>query len=603
MIVEGLRIETTPAGVEVVDDIGFSLAAGETLGLVGESGSGKTSVGLALLGYARRGLRIASGRVSLDGVDILAMPEEQRRRLRGSDVAYVPQDPGTALNPALKIGYQLHEVIRQHGGGDAEANLRALLEQLQLPRERVEKSYPHQLSGGQQQRVTLAMAFVRRPRVIVLDEPTTGLDVTVQRQVLNAIRELCGRYDVSGVFVSHDLAVVSELVDDVAVMYAGRIVELGDCAEIFSAPTHPYTRGLLRAAPSSDHAHTLHGLEGRPPRPGRRPRGCFFAPRCELAQPECTTGQPALVPIDDRSPQHLARCVRIEASRSRGHLEASERLRLVKDETRPEAVLAVSGVRANYGMVEVLHGVSLEVHPGECLAVVGESGSGKTTLARCIVGLHSRSAGEVTLRGQVLAGKARMRDPDALRALQYIFQNPFASLNPRKTIKDIVELPLLRFYQLQRSDREERIGLALEDVSLSREMLSAFPHELSGGERQRVAIARGLVVEPAVLVCDEITSALDVSVQAAIIEMLRRLQAERSLSMLFITHNLALVRTISRQVLVLKDGDIVESGNTSDVLDHPQAEYTQRLLDDLPRLRAATDSGPTAVPAGRDATA
>jgi peptide/nickel transport system ATP-binding protein len=443
------------------------------------------------------------------------------------------------------------------------------------------------------------MAFVRRPRVIVLDEPTTGLDVTVQRQVLNAIRDLCNRYDVSGVFVSHDLAVVSELVDDVAVMYAGRIVEIGDCRGIFGAPTHPYTRGLLRAAPASDHAHTLHGLEGRPPRPGRRPSGCFFAPRCELAQPECNAGQPRLVPIDDLSTDHLVRCVRIEASRRQGRGQASERLRLVTD-PKGASVLSASGVRANYGPVEVLHGVSLEVDAGECVAVVGESGSGKTTLARCIVGLHSPSAGEISLHGQGLAGKARMRDPDALRALQYIFQNPFASLNPRKTISDIIELPLLRFYQLRRRERDARIAAALEDVALSREMLSAFPHELSGGERQRVAIARGLVVEPDVLVCDEITSALDVSVQAAIIEMLRRLQASRSLSMLFITHNLALVRTVARHVIVMKDGETVESGGVSEVLDHPQAEYTRRLLDDLPRLRSSTDPESAAVPVKQD---
>jgi peptide/nickel transport system ATP-binding protein len=588
MKVEDLRIVMSGSGVEVVDQVSLQLAAGRTLGLVGESGSGKTTVGLALLGYARRGLEIERGRVVLDGTDILAMPEDERRKLRGGEVAYVPQDPGTALNPSLTVGYQLAEVTKQHGESTAE-HLDELMERLSLPKERIRRSYPHQLSGGQQQRVALTMAFARRPRVIVLDEPTTGLDVTVQNQVLEAIRELCATYDVSGVFVSHDLAVVSELVDEVAVMYAGRIVECGNCRTMFAAPAHPYTRGLLRAVPAADHTHTLHGMEGRPPRPGNRPRGCVFAPRCELQIPECSAAEPALVSAA-ATPQdpHVARCIRVDVSRNLGRGKESEGVLAAGDASSAGSVLlSALDVHAMYGDTEVLHGVSLVVRPSECVAVVGESGSGKTTMARCIVGLHQVSQGEMSLEGKPLAPAGRQRDPQQLRALQYIFQNPFASLNPRKSIREILELPLRRFYDLPRDERQKHITRALEDVALSRELLTALPHQLSGGERQRVAIARALVVEPKVLVCDEITSALDVSVQAAIIEMLRRLQAERSLSMVFITHNLALVRSIAAQVLVLKDGSVVEAGATAEVLDSPEAEYTKRLLDDLPRLRTA----------------
>jgi peptide/nickel transport system ATP-binding protein len=574
--VRDLRVEATPAGPEVVAEVSFALGSGESLGLVGESGSGKTTVALALLGHARQGLRISGGRVLVGGSDILRLSDRETRRLRGGHVAYVPQDPATALNPALKVGAQLDEMLRKAPAADAPARKQEVLEEVSLDA-RVVGSYPHQLSGGQQQRVALAMAFALRPGVIVLDEPTTGLDVTTQRRVIDTIRSLCASHGVAAVFVSHDLAVVSELVDQVAVMYAGRIVEQGACETVFGTAAHPYTRALLRAVPATERSVPLIGLAGQPPRPGYRPRGCSFAPRCELAIDDCRAGEPAPRPVD--APEHRVRCIRT------GEVPAAMPLvpHAIIGARVEEELLRVTGLAAAYGDAQVVHDVSLAVARHECVAVVGESGSGKTTLARCIVGLHRQWSGQMTWQGAELRPGVRGRAREALRSIQYVFQNPYSSLNPRRQIADIVRQPLDRLGLHGRSERRDRVVAALVDASLDETFLERYPAELSGGERQRVAIARALVVEPELLVCDEITSALDVSVQASIVETLRRLQHERGLGLLFITHNLALVRSIAQRVTVMQAGRVVESGACGELLDHPQCGYTQTLLRDLPR--------------------
>jgi peptide/nickel transport system ATP-binding protein len=549
------------------------------LGLVGESGSGKTSVALALLGYARRGLVIASGEVRLDGTDLLGMSQRKLRALRGLKVAYVPQDPASALNPALRIETQLDEAIKAHRGAlnDALARRDEVLEQVRFPRDRAHlRRYPHQLSGGQQQRVALAMAFACRPSLIVLDEPTTGLDVTTQRHVLDTVRSLCSAYGVAAVYVSHDLAIVGGLASSVAVMYSGRIIEVGATEQIFGRSIHPYTRGLLAAIPSPDRSEVLRGIEGQPPRPGRRPKGCSFAARCEMRAEICVEPPPF-----SRVAERDVRCWRAAEVVQQGSVASAA----VPDKIAAAAMaLEVSNLSASYGHMEVLHNVSLEVPVDRCVAVVGESGSGKTTLARAIVGLHTNLVGNFVFAGRPLEAGMRQRSKESLRRIQYIFQNPHTSLNPRKTIGQIVSQPLERFFDLSRSEQETRVRTVLNDVSLSAEFISCYPDQLSGGERQRVAIARALVVEPELLVCDEITSALDVSVQAVIVELLRRLQDERHLAMMFITHNLALVRSIAQQVVVLADGIVVEAGPVSDVLERPQNPYTIRLMEDVPKL-------------------
>ena len=579
--VAGLEVRLGKSGPDVVRDVSFAVSAGEVLGLVGESGSGKTTVALALLGHVRRGLRITAGQVLLDGIDLLGLSPRDLRAARGARISYVPQDPSSALNPTLRVGTQIAEVLRVHAGtaGEAGDRVTQVMQEVHLdPTPEMLRRYPHQLSGGQQQRVALAMAFACRPSVIVLDEPTTGLDVSTQRHVLETVRGLCRSYGVAAVYVSHDLAVVSGMVSDVAVMYAGRVVEIGSTARLFGEPVHPYTRGLIGAVPSPERAEMLTGIDGQQPRPGRRGAGCSFAARCGYAISECATQAPESVTVAGRSVRCL-RALDIEVAPAR-------RVPVVAHPpaTADTSALSVREVAASYGSTRVLSGINLEVPAGTCVAVVGESGSGKTTLARCMAGLHSNWTGEIAFEGTSLARGARQRDKDVLRRVQYIFQNPYTSLNPRKTIGQIIDQQLKQFTDLSHRDRSARVFSVLRDVSLGTDFLSSYPDQLSGGERQRVAIARALVVQPELLICDEVTSALDVSVQAIIVELLRRIQQERQLAMIFITHNLALVRSIAQSAVVLRQGTVAESGPVEQILEHPADPYTQRLIEDVPKL-------------------
>jgi peptide/nickel transport system ATP-binding protein len=393
-----LRVEIDHGAHEdIVDGISFHVPAGEVLGLVGESGSGKTTVGLAVLGHTRRGARVARGEVRIEGRDILQLPPLERQQLRGKLVSYVPQDPASSLNPALKLETQLDETLSAHGFGSSDEERRAriveTLGEVLLPSDDVFlHRYPHQLSGGQQQRVALAMAFANRPRVIVLDEPTTGLDVTTQAHVLETVRDLCAAHGVAAVYVSHDLAVVATLADRVAVMYGGRIAELGPTGTLFRQSAHPYTRRLIEAIPEMSGVHALVGIPGTAPRPGHRPSGCFFAPRCAYVQEACTMAEPPLERVSD---DHEVRCIRHAAVL--GDATAAR----IAATSRPEigvedALVAVVAVNASYGTRQVLHDIELVIRPRECLALVGESGSGKTTLARCIAGLHSTYSGDIS---------------------------------------------------------------------------------------------------------------------------------------------------------------------------------------------------------------
>jgi peptide/nickel transport system ATP-binding protein len=583
LAVENLRIVMAPsrrrAEADVVDEVSFTVQPGHVLGLVGESGSGKTTVALALLGLVKRGLAIGGGKVLIDGQDILALSEHELQKLRGKTVAYVPQDPGSALNPVLKVGTQLREVFAIHGG-DAERLAQVMAEAGLEDPGPILASYPHQLSGGQQQRVALAMAFAERPRLIVLDEPTTGLDVTTQRRVLDTVRGLCRTYQVAAVYISHDLAVVAEIADHVAVMYSGRLIEIGSAGELFSTPAHPYTRGLMRAIPSLELSHQLLGMAGSPPRPGNRPAGCSFRPRCEFAIAECELREPAAVVVSDTG--HAARCVRATEVAA-----LSGTALLARERTAPpaaEPVLTISDVSVSYTTKRVLRDISLDVGARKAVAIVGTSGSGKTTLARCVVGLHKDWTGKITFGGQELPPGVRGRTRDQLRKIQFVAQNPYGSLNPRQTIGQIIGEPLAHFTKLRAREHDKRVADALTSVALRESFAARYPDELSGGERQRVALARALVVDPELLVCDEITSALDVSVQAAIVELLLRLQAERGLALLFITHNLPLVRSIADDVTVISAGEICERGPVAQVLTAPSHSYTRQLLADVPSI-------------------
>ena len=577
--VGGLRVELAANGHEIVDDIAFDLAPGEIVGLVGESGSGKTTVALALLGHAKRGTRIAGGSVRIGETDVLALRGEALRSARGKLVSYVPQDPSSALNPSLRIGAQLDEVMSEHGErGDVRARILDALGEVRLPATGdLLQRYPHELSGGQQQRICLAIAFLLRPSLIVLDEPTTGLDVTTQAHVLATVRELCRSHETAAVYVSHDLAAVAALAQRVLVMYAGRIVEGGPTSELFDAPAHPYTRKLIGAIPDIASRRLLEAIPGRVPPPGARPGGCVFAPRCAYVLPACTAEPPPLVEL---GPAHGARCIRV------AEIGASAITTLPARDAPPAAaaLLEVSEVDAFHGARQVLHGVSLQLQERECLALVGESGSGKTTLARAIIGLHAPRAGEVRLEGTVLAGTARERSKEMCRVIQYVFQSPTSSLNPRRTIGEILGTPLDHFFGLRGREADVRVAELLERVALPATAARRYAGELSGGERQRVSIARALAAQPDILICDEITSALDTSVQAAIVRLLEDLQESENLAILFVTHNLALVRTIADRVAVMHLGRIVEHGRTDAVLDDPSAAYTSELIADTPAM-------------------
>jgi peptide/nickel transport system ATP-binding protein len=593
--VRDLRIATT-SGVEVVHGVSFEIEPGEVLGVVGESGSGKTTVGLSLLGHARRGLEITGGTILLGEEDIRAMNDGQLRRLRGSLVSYVPQDPASSLNPALRIGTQLREVLEAHSQTDDKANdarIAEMMREVALPDDPAYlKRYPHQLSGGQQQRVGLAMAFANRPRLIVLDEPTTGLDVTTQSTVLATVRELAQIHDVAALYVTHDLAVVAAVATRVAVMYAGMIVELGSADKLFESSGHPYTRRLVGAIPRLTGGRSLVGIPGHAPSPGKRPTGCPFAPRCRLRIDECEAGVPDMLRL---GPDHSARCIRAHEVVEYKQDEYGDPVALPEPE-RDKPVLTIDNVVGYYGSIEVLHSINMTLDQGEILAVVGESGSGKTTTARSIAGLHHSWTGSIRLGDTELAKSARARSTDVRRQIQYIFQNPYGSLNPRKTIGESVGQPLGVFNIASGKKAETLVGEMLEQVSLSASYARRYPDQCSGGERQRVAIARALISKPSILICDEITSALDVSVQAAIVELLGELQRELGLSMVFVTHNLPLVRSIAQKVAVLADGYIVEYGETAGILANPQQEYTRHLISDTPSLEVATSEVHAAPP-------
>lgn len=593
LTVEGLRIVLDPSGIYIDDDVSLEIRRGEVLGLVGESASGKTTVATSLLAHQRRGAKIAAGRIDVEGTAILDASPDDLRHIRGGLISYVPQDASASLNPALRIRTQLMEILRAHSFGhsraDREARLSQMMEEVLLPSDAAFlHRYPHQLSGGQQQRVAIAMAFANRPKVIVLDEPTTALDVTTQAHVLTTIRELTRAYGVSALYVTHDLAVVANLADRIAVMYAGRLVEVGPNAELFAGAYHPYTRRLLAAIPDISGTRSLRGIPGWAPRPGQRVDGCAFMPRCELAIPRCTE----LPPYTGLDAHHQVRCWRWKDVIG-GQGSVTESADTVKGTppsqlTAPTAVVSVRDLVAYYQDKEILHGITALLREHRCLALVGESGSGKTTLARCIAGLHPyRIIGDIELRGKGLTRDARGRSIDERQAIQYIYQSPYSSLNPRKTIRQIIAHPLKEFFRLSASEMEDRVVHALEQVALDASLLSRYPDQLSGGERQRIAIARALAAEPSVLICDEVTSWLDVSVQAAIIELLVQLLSDIGVTMLFVTHNLALVRSIAQEVAVMNEGTIVEFGSAAEVLDDPRADYTRNLLADTPVVNGA----------------
>jgi peptide/nickel transport system ATP-binding protein len=591
----------------VLDRVSFMIAPGETFGLAGESGSGKSTMLYQALGYRHPMSRVDGGRLLFQGADVLSLGPAALQRLRGDRVSLVPQNPTTALSPSMRVAEQVEEVLVAHGAigshRHATARVAELFALVGLPDpRRIGERYPHQLSGGQQQRVVIAMALACSPDLLLLDEPTTGLDVTTQKQILDLLRDLRRQVGMAMLYVTHDLGVLGEIADRIGVMYAGHIVEVAPIADLFRHPRHPYTRGLLAARPQIDEGGALRRPLRGMLRRQELPPGCPFAPRCDHAEPSCAVNRQQL---DAVSPGHLVACQRWGAISGPAAIAGGRVLAEVACGKHEEPLLELSDVTLGYGRggwlgagpkITIVRDLSLTVERGELLAVVGESGSGKTTVARAISGLVEPHAGTMRFRGERLPGGIRDRSTTLRREIQYVFQNPDASLNPRMTIGGILARPLRVYYGADNATIHERVAAALEDVRLDRSYAARYPDQLSGGERQRVAIARAVIVDPVLLICDEVLSALDVSVQATIVELLRRLRGEHGLAMLFISHDLAVVRSIADRVAVLFHGELVETGPTSEIFAPPFHPYTHSLLLAVPGIAAPATPPPKSPP-------
>jgi peptide/nickel transport system ATP-binding protein len=578
----------------VLDRVDLLIPAGASLGLVGESGCGKTTTAYSLLGYRRPGSRIREGSVRVLGRELLSANWRDLERVRGGQIGFVPQNPTTALNPRLRVGTQIDETLRCHrvGGSSAarKTRIHELIDRVGLSgAERVARAYPHQLSGGQQQRIMIALALACSPRLVVLDEPTTGLDVTTQAQILELLTDLRAELGMSLLYVTHDLGVIAEVCDRVCVMYAGHVVEEAPVREIFENPRHPYTRGLIAAVPS------LHGAWAGGPKPLKGllhrhslPAGCRFAPRCEYSTPRCFGERQSLEVV---GPSHQVACWRVDViPASIAPVFADE---LVPAGKRGETLLRVSDLDCSYDVRNgwlsskhapslVVSDVSFEVRQGETLALVGESGSGKSTIARSIAGILPPVSGSLQFGELTVPWAVRERSSDVLRSIQLILQNPDASLNPRRHIDQIIGRPLEFYFGLHGERRTSRVMQLLDDVRLDRRFAGRFPAELSGGERQRVAIARALAAEPTLVLCDEILSALDVSVQAEILDLMHVLQQRDGMAYLFISHDLNVVHSIAQHVAVLYHGELCEVGLTAEVFEPPFHPYTNILLASVP---------------------
>jgi peptide/nickel transport system ATP-binding protein len=595
--------ETRGGDVPAVRDVSFEIYRGETLGLVGESGCGKSTVAYGLVNYLGRNGRIAKGEIIFQGDSLVDRSAEELRKLRGDQISMVYQDPMTSLNPVLRIGDQMLEVLTVHRGAsteEARARCIEMLHRVYMPDPaKVLERYPHQISGGQQQRIVIAMALLNNPALLIMDEPTTALDVTVEAAVLDLIADLRRDFDTAILFISHNLGVIARVSDRVGVMYAGELVELAATKEIFANPRHPYTQGLLRCVPrlGFDKAGSvLHPIRGRVPAPDRLPPGCVFEPRCDYARDACREERPALRQIGG---QHHSRCRFAEEIDPHGWQPSAGVIPLaITTNGQPDSILNVSDLKTYYrhadasplsmiGLgkkeyVKAVDGVSFTLPRGQTLGVVGESGCGKSTLIKTIIGLEDMSGGRAEFVGFDLQQRASQRDLSLIQELQMVFQNPDATMNPSYSIGTQIERPLRRFKIVPASDVRAEVIRLLQAVKLDEHYYDRRPRQLSGGEKQRVGIARAFAGRPDLVLCDEPVSALDVSVQAAVLNLLLEIQREHGTTMIFIAHDLSVVRFFSDSIAVMYLGQIVEIGPAEAIYVPPYHPYTESLLAAVP---------------------
>ena len=569
-------------------NVSFSIGRGESYGLVGESGSGKSTAALALVRYLPSNGRVSGGTISINGLNPLSMGKRDLRQLRARTISMVYQEPGRALNPSLRVGRQIAEVFEVAGesSGSAMASAEDMLRKVQISDPgRVMRRYPHELSGGMAQRAVIAMALASSPSVLILDEPTTALDATVEAEVLDLVAALRQEFDTSVLFISHNLAVIAKMCDRVGVLYAGELVEEGPARQVFDDPRHPYTVGLLRCIPRRGQRKDRDRLDTIPgflPAPGHSLSGCVFAPRCALARDRCRSESP---PFFDVSDLRTARCFYHEQAPDLPRATPSSTPALATDGIGGPLVEVDKLSKTFGGGVQALAGVDLVVHRGETLGLVGESGSGKTTLARVLLGLIAPDPGSVvTLEDKPLSPDARRRPREVLRALQIVFQNPDSALNRRHSVRSLISRPLTRLAGLSGKALQDRLAELIASVRLEDRHLALRPGQLSGGLKQRVAIARAFGPRPDVVVCDEPTSALDVSVQAAILNLLADLQQQEHATYLFISHDLGLVRYLSDRIVVLYLGRVMEVGPAETVFTGPHHPYTEALFSAVPSL-------------------
>lgn len=593
------------ATLPVLRNIDLSVAEGESIGIVGESGSGKSTLALAAMGYLKRGLRLLDGSVVFRGQDMFSRTRPELEKIRGGELALIPQNSGQSLTPTLRIGAQLIEALRLHSSvpaSDHVAKATELLGQVRLPDPKAIMSrFPHELSGGQQQRVAVAMALAGEPHALLLDEPTTGLDVTTQAHILELLRDIARERGMAMVYVSHDLGAIARVCNRVVVMYAGEVILKGTTRQVLKAPVHPYARGLLASIPRLADHHLPVALDGRPPAPGGAGNGCSFVDRCALAQDRCRSERPDLAGLPSGE---LVRCF---------FYEQAEQLALAGNGAVPIQI-AADGVPAlqlddlsisyhqpglldkflgrSEAHVATVDDIDVTVQRGETLGLVGESGSGKSTILKSVAGLLPPAGGNITVAGgEALAPNVESRPPDHLRRIQMIFQNPDDSLNPRHTVAELLEQPLRLYFGLAGQALHDRSVEILDRVRLGGHYLDRLPSQLSGGEKQRIAIARAFAADPDLVLCDEVTSALDVSVQAAVLDLLNELKEKQGTTYVFVSHDLAVVKALSDRVAVLYQGRLCEVGPSDQVYATPSHPYTEVLLGAV--LEPDPDTAPT----------
>jgi peptide/nickel transport system ATP-binding protein len=592
------HINLSRSVVQAVGNVDVTIDPGETLGLVGESGCGKSMLGLSILGLLPPGGHIMGGSIKVEGRELVGLGERELRRIRGNDVAMIFQDSLSSLNPTKTIGDQVAEPVRLHRGASRkEAGDRALqmleLVGLPQPKQRMD-SYPHQLSGGQRQRVMIAIALSCEPRVLIADEPTTALDVTIQAQILSLLDDLRDRLGMSTLLITHDMGVVAGRTSRINVMYAGRLVETAPTKRLFSGMRHPYTQGLLGSIPrlDSDSRKALVSIPGLPPDLTNPPVGCRFAPRCPNATAKCVAEEP---PLSGEDATHQFACwhpvdgpVRARPDITTVHFKAREQaaaqnghLLEIRDVVR-EYPITAGILQRKVSSVKAVSGVNLYVDVGETLGLVGESGCGKTTLGKLIVGDEKPDSGQITLEGREVFRLRRGALRRARRDLQMMFQDPYASLDPRMRVSSILREPLVIQDVGTRRQQEDRVRRLLDEIGLPAKSLERYPHEFSGGQRQRIALARALTLEPKILVADEPVSALDVSIRSQVLNLMKRLQAEHAMASVVISHDLAVVKYLSDRIGVMYLGKLVELGSGEDIYQRPAHPYTEALIKTIP---------------------